>query len=242
MIRKAATELHFVNSKNPLPTVEVHADSMEEAGFDLSQKVSDILARFAAKNPEVRATVNLYGSVSVNFHESAWSEFLGVAGSMKVLEALGAGFSRLPGVKSRYSDYIPSASGIRAFHIEDGLLWEPEDALTWYSNAPAVGDGVEAAGAADDPLDELDDDWDDDSPEEEAVLESEGDDEVVTRIVRKAARYRAARSDAKVGRIRQEIERVFGLPEGSVALRGPDGRPLRSDAMISTLRRRWEEA
>jgi hypothetical protein len=57
----------------------------------------------------------------------------------------------------------------------------------------------------------------------------------------KAGRLRAARADAHVGSIRRRIERVFGLPEGSVALCGPDGKVLRADAKIATLRRRWEQ-
>jgi hypothetical protein len=53
-------------------------------------------------------------------------------------------------------------------------------------------------------------------------------------------RFRAARSDASVGTIARSIEAVYGLPEGSVALRGPGRKVLRSDATIRTLRRRWE--
>ncbi|WP_213779534.1 hypothetical protein [Caballeronia sp. dw_276] len=53
-------------------------------------------------------------------------------------------------------------------------------------------------------------------------------------------RFRAARADASVGSIRRRIERVFGLPDGSVALCGPDGKALRADARIATLRRRWD--
>jgi hypothetical protein len=58
--------------------------------------------------------------------------------------------------------------------------------------------------------------------------------------VKAPGRYRAARADASVGSIRRQIERVFGLPEGSVSLRGPDGKALRSDARIAILRRRWD--
>ena len=55
----------------------------------------------------------------------------------------------------------------------------------------------------------------------------------------KKGRLRAARGDARVGSIRNTIESLFGLPEGSVALVGPDGRALRADAFIRTLRTRW---
>lgn len=53
------------------------------------------------------------------------------------------------------------------------------------------------------------------------------------------ARYRAARGDARVGTIKRKIEEAFGLPSGSIVLIGPDGKSVRADALISTLRRRW---
>ncbi len=55
-----------------------------------------------------------------------------------------------------------------------------------------------------------------------------------------ATRYRAARSDATVATIKAQIEAVFGLPEGSVALLSPDGSKIKSNAKIATLRNRWE--
>ncbi|MOA42066.1 hypothetical protein D3C78_1640890 [compost metagenome] len=95
---------------------------------------------------------------------------------------------------------------------------------------------------ADDPQsieeDEEDEDWE--VEDADAADEQDADPAVVT-AERKAARYRAARSDAKVSSIRAAIEEVFGLPEGSVALCGPDRRALRGDARIRTLRKRWEE-
>ncbi len=107
MLRQPTSALHFVGGNNPLPTVEVHEESVEAAGFSVHQVVTDVLTQFAAQNPEARATVYLYGTVSVNFHERAWSEYLIVAGSQRLLETLATGFSRLAGVKSRVSDYLP---------------------------------------------------------------------------------------------------------------------------------------
>jgi len=53
-------------------------------------------------------------------------------------------------------------------------------------------------------------------------------------------RIRTARSDASVGTITREIERVFNLPEGSVVLARPDGKRKRSDASIASLRSDWD--
>ncbi|MNJ45009.1 hypothetical protein D3C77_400860 [compost metagenome] len=242
MIRKSVSELAFVNSGSPLPTVEVDSHSIEKAGFSISSTVMQVLTRLAEQDASLRATLYMYASASVNFHEPSWSEFLLVAGPRKVLLALGAGFERLPAVKSRFSDYVSSSTALRTFHIEDGLVWEQEDACTWYSNGQRLADMTAETEEADDPQsieeDEEDEDWE--VEDADAADEQDADPAVVT-AERKAARYRAARSDAKVSSIRAAIEEVFGLPEGSVALCGPDRRALRGDARIRTLRKRWEE-
>jgi hypothetical protein len=247
MIKKSVSELAFVNSGSPLPTVEVDSHSIENAGFSIHHTVMQALTRLAEQDAKLRATLYMYASSSFNFHEPSWSEFLLVAGPEKVLLALGAGFERLPAVKSRFSDYVPSSTALRAFHVEDGLVWEQEDACTWYSNGQSLADltaEVEEAEEADDdpqPLeeDEEDEDWD---VEETDAEDKQGADQAVATAERRPARYRAARSDAKVSSIRAAIEEVFGLPEGSVALCGPDRRALRGDARIRTLRKRWEES
>lgn len=239
MIKKSVSELSFVNKGSPLPTVEVDSHSVENAGFSIYRTVMQVLTQLAEQDASLRATLYMYASASVNFREQSWSEFLLVAGPNKVLLALGAGFERLPAVKSRFSDYVSSSIALRTFHVEDGLVWEQEDACTWYSNGQSLADlTAEAEEADDDPelieRDEEDEDWD--------VEDEQGADQAVATAERRAARYRAARSDAKVSSIRAAIEEVFGLPEGSVALCGPDRRALRGDARIRTLRKRWEES
>lgn len=240
MIRKSVSELAFVNSGSPLPTVEVDSDSIENAGFSIHYTVMQVLTRLAKQDASLRVTLYLYVSASINFHEPGLSEFLLVAGPKKVLLALGAGFEQLPAVKSRFSDYVSSASALRAFHVEDGLVWEQEDADTWYSNGQIQADDLteEAEDSPQPPEeDEEDEDWEVDEPEDEQDV-----DQIEVSAERRAARYRAARSDAKVSSIRAAIEEVFGLPAGSVALCGPDRRALRGDARIRTLRKRWEES
>lgn len=246
MIKKSVTELAFVNSKSPLPTVEVDSQSIEDAGFSIYRTVMQVLTQLAEQDASLRATLYMYGTVSVNFREPCWSEFLLVAGPEKVLRALGAGFERLPAVKSRFSDYVPSSAALRTFHVQDGLVWEQEDASTWYSHAQTLADltaEVEEADEADDDgelIEEEDAEETWDTEDQEASDDQEEDSTVVIGN-RKAARYRAARSDAKVSTIRARIEELFGLPEGSVALCGPDGRALRGNALIRTLRKRWDE-
>lgn len=72
----------------------------------------------------------------------------------------------------------------------------------------------------------------------EEELDEEEEEEITPRAKNKC-RQRAARNDARVGSIKTKIETLFGLPEGSVILQGPNGQPLRADAFIRTLRARW---
>lgn len=232
MIRKTIAELAFVNSRLPLPTVEVDANSIGATGLSIHYTVMQVLTQLAEQDRSLRATLYLYASPSVNFHEPSFSEFLLVAGPEKVLLALGAAFKRLPSVKSRFSDHVSSGSALRAFHVEGGWVWEPEDACIWYSNSQRLADLTEEAEQDTQPLEE---DQDDSENAEDTTP-------LVTAAEHKAARYRAARSDAKVSSIRAAIEEVFGLPAGSVALCGPDRRALRGNARIRTLRKRWEES
>lgn len=53
----------------------------------------------------------------------------------------------------------------------------------------------------------------------------------------RARRKNVIRVDASVGSAVREIERVFGLPDGSVRLVNPDGRTARADKAIGSLLR-----
>lgn len=242
MLRRSVTELHFVKTRTPMPTVEVHADSLESQGLIFGLVVEETLASFAKTHPDCVATIYTYGVMSVNFHEKAWSEFLIVAGDQRVLIVLGETFERLNGVKSRFSDCIRPSEGSRAFHIEEGRLWEVEDALNWFAVEPTKKENQDVDEETLESDAVGDDDWGDEDGELASPLGGESEELSTIERVQQPARYRAARSDASVGSIRQEIERVFGLPSGSVAILGPDGRALRSDALIRTVRKRWAEA
>jgi hypothetical protein len=54
-----------------------------------------------------------------------------------------------------------------------------------------------------------------------------------------ARRTRSIRQDSHVGSAEREIERVFGLPEGSVRLVNPDGTNARSDKSVRAFLKAW---
>lgn len=56
-----------------------------------------------------------------------------------------------------------------------------------------------------------------------------------------AKRNNVLKSDASLKTAASVIEKLFGLPEGSVKLVKRDGRKMREDAMVGTLRNHWKE-
>jgi hypothetical protein len=236
MNTKAASELNLKKSSEAIPTVEIDTDSISD--LERLGTIRRTLVSFAAKDPGMRATIYVHATVSFNFHEMTNSDFIGVVGPVSILQALQAELSRLPGARSRLSDYISTRESTMAYHLEYGKVWVPEDALTWSVVEARPEDGVgplqslveddsEVGGAFSETTEE-------DLPEDDDV-------DLKGFRIESPARYRAARADASIGSIKRQIETVFGLPEGSVALCGPDGRALRSDARIATLRRRWDQ-
>jgi hypothetical protein len=249
LIRKPVNELHFVRSREPMSTVEIDLDTLPEESFGYAQLVESALAPLAAADPRISATVYVYQGPSVNFGNYGYSAFFAVAGDRRVLGALYASFSGARGLKTRYSDHIQQSQALCQYHIEEGLLWRPDEGHVWYASTDDEADEGEAEGVEEDEDDvDVDDEgWEEDEADLEGGAALEGsrsgqDVQVAAPPVRTElpARFRAARSDASVGSICRSIEAVFGLPEGSVALRGPEKKALRSDASIRTLRKRWE--
>jgi hypothetical protein len=60
-------------------------------------------------------------------------------------------------------------------------------------------------------------------------------------MAEEAIRYRQLRSDAKIGSVTAELEKTLGLPVGSVQLVKSDGKRIRADATIGTLRAAWDD-
>ena len=230
MIEKPESELSFVTATEPLSTVEVDADSVPRSYFGCDSFIVAALKAFDVKRPGALATVYVLEAGSVNFREPTNSVFFGVAGSQSdtILETILREFKRVPGIRARTSDAIAGSSSNRRFHLQGGAVWVPSDPFKWasYQEEKAV-----------------EQDWGDDDPE--VVETADGDDMPQNGAPQGgrppvAGRIRAARADASVSVIRTTIEKRFGLPEGSVALCGPDGKPLRGNAKIGTLRSRWE--
>lgn len=241
-LERQINELGLLRSRDPHPSVEVNAESRYAAGLDLIDVLEPILARFAEANPAAKATISLYSAFSANFAEGGRSDFLIVEGNSVLLHAVSDAFAAEEDVLSRFGDEIPPIKGQAILHLEDGRCWQVLDAVTWFSNDEEAPAAVVSASWSDGesesidelPADEEGSDWD-------LAPTDNGDDADLATVSARRGRLRAARADARIGTIRQTIERLFGLPEGSVALCGPDRRALRADASIGTLRRRWQD-
>lgn len=55
------------------------------------------------------------------------------------------------------------------------------------------------------------------------------------------SRFRLARNDASIESIQRTIESKFGIPAGSVRLVNPNGRKIRANATVGTLRENWDK-
>jgi len=219
MTKKQLSELSVVHPRAPIPTIEVDFGSCLEELKNYTSFVLRTLSSYAKENPKTRLSIYVYTGPSINFGFPTTSTFFGAAGKDKIiiLNTLMYAYRNIDGIQTRMSDYIDPSIGTCEFHIEDGRIWTQNGDMNWYAESHL-------------------------EPEDEE-LDSHASDECLDDAMASRAaypvRFRAARSDAKVGSIQKSIEDAFGLPEGSVALRGPDKKPLRSDATINTLRKRW---
>ena len=223
MLKRAEDELEFVNSRNPLPTVEVDLDCIPEDVHGYGDLIATAIAPVAGRSPKMRATIYVYQGQSINFHQPTWSAFFGVAGDKKLLDVLLNAFRGAKVANVRFSDYIDPSTATSEFHVQDGQVWRPFESGTWYAESH------EKPNITEEVMTENDD-----------LVSALPETEVVASRPSNPTRFRIARADATVGTIRMKIEEVFGLPEGSVALCGPDRGALRGDATIATLRKRWE--
>lgn len=225
-------DFSFVKGSGAYPTVEVDAQSLEEAGIDfyLDEVCKALEPIKGNKRP---TTIYVLETPSYNFGKAGLSYFIGVAGTDKSLALVSDHFKGLDGVSSRFSEYIPASRASKVVHVEMGEIWVPHEEGAWIAFSSTEQPVLEDLSEEDIEVDEFD------IPDLFNDMQSNDFDEIEK--VTKPLRVRAARKDASVGSVRKTIERIFGLPKGSVLLCGPDRVSLRSDARIGTLRKRWED-
>lgn len=216
-MEKTIDALKIVETNSPMPTIEIDIDSATDDNH--REIIEDSLCSYAEKNPEVTASIYDYISQSVTFGRHTNSIFFVVAQSQALLKYIHSKLEDEHSINIRYGDYMPPSKARLAYHIENGQAWRRDDEVTFtLLGAPEEEEWVD-----------------------EIFEDGQVPDTSTQSNKRQAARTYRARSDASVGSIKSAIETAFGLPEGSVALCGPDGKNLRADAKIRTLRNRWGE-
>ena len=216
-MEKMIDAFKIVETSSPMPSIEIDIDSITDDNHRAI--IEEGLCSYAEKNPTLIASIYDYVSPSVNFGHPKNSVFIVVAQSQALLKYLHANLKADHSINIRYGDYIPPSKARLTYHIEYGQAWRRDDEVTF----TLLGTPYE-------------EEWTDEIFDDDQSL-----DVSTQSNKRPAARTYKARSDASVGSIKSAIEKTFGLPDGSVALCGPDGKHLRSGAKIRTLRNRWEE-
>jgi hypothetical protein len=60
-------------------------------------------------------------------------------------------------------------------------------------------------------------------------------------MAEEAIRYRQLRADAKIAAVTADLERKLGLPFGCIQFVKPNGKRIRTDATVGTLRAEWDD-
>lgn len=130
-LERQAHELNYVLSAEPLPTIEVDVDSLDPHGPSYADIVRKAIAERVAGKPGMRATAYSYFTQSVNFGELTGSEFIMISGPKALYDAVLAAFRAIGKVRCRPSDMLKPELQMAIAHVEDGMVWEPLDAVTW---------------------------------------------------------------------------------------------------------------
>lgn len=131
------TPLKFKRSRLPIETIELDLDSLHRARSGSGFSFIDYpLANYAEEYSDVIATIYTYETFSSNFQPPCNAVFFGVIGNntQKILEIANSTLCSLRGVHVRAGESIRFEEYQRILHIEDGRLWAPYEAGTWYSH------------------------------------------------------------------------------------------------------------
>lgn len=240
MIVRQLTELNVVGIGASVSTFEIDEHEMTAAACGYEELMESVLVPLAAANLGLRASVYGHCGAGVNFRRADCANFFSVAGDRRVFDALFALFRGIEGLSVLSCNHVHPMPGSPQYHLEDGMYWRQEDAGVWYAvEHGSKGSGERLAGEGQETLPRNEPGREDDSPDGR-VGPGANTTAANSSYTEEPLRFQAARSDASIGSIARSIEAVFGLPDGSVALRGPDRKVLRPDATIRTLRRRWK--
>lgn len=223
-----------------VPTVEIDSDSLEERGIYLHlEPLFNFLKNKASLNH--LATIYTAEFESFNFGTPCNSIFISIVGANWLEEILNL-YKSIRGVRARYSDSLDLSEMNCTFQVESGKAWEPYEPEIWKAIESSTSIVNATSKTAFDDADYGEEFIDIENPLESLLPSapfSQDSNKISSDV--KIGRVRRARADASVKSIQKNIERIFGLPIGSVKLTRPSGRAFNEDAKMIDFRNAWEK-
>lgn len=171
---------------------------------------------------------------SVDFGHAGFSVWIACAGSPPMVKACRDLIQELiPSGQLRQDVVHHEQHWSERIRIADGKVWRPVDSVTWKEldcDSLSMEDWIASA---------VEDDGED-AEFEGADAAPSAQDQVEATAPRKRKMY-TARNDVKVSYYQRKVEKMLGLPEGSVKFVNPDRSISSANQLIRSLRSRWEE-
>lgn len=171
---------------------------------------------------------------SVEFGHHGYSVWIACVGSPPMVKACRDLIEEIiPPHSLRKERVARSQHWVERIRLADGRVWVPDDAATWRS-VDVGPQSIEDLEEEPEPL----------SPGRNSDFDQDEETASIVPSTSKSGRTRrthAAHSDVKVSYYQKKIEKMFGLPEGSVKFVNPDGSVSKANQLVGNLRARWEE-
>jgi hypothetical protein len=235
----ARDELKLVKKITEMPSIEVDLASFPDGMKAVKSALKHVLPSFIANKKSIRATLYYYRTASVNFHRHTDSVFIGVAGDKKLLDLVYMALKKSDEENARESDYITPSQSKRFMHIQEGDLWVPCGEGRWSAVEkikpiqPELEQATQLAGSTE---------RQDPSAKTKYTADSENEKQTKPKTPRFPDRDYLAADEDTIKATRAKIASMFGLPESSILLCGPDLEPLRGNTTVATLKKRWRKS
>lgn len=172
---------------------------------------------------------------SVDFGHQGFSIWIACAGSPPMVSACGDLIQELiPSHQLRKCLVDASQRWDERIRMADGKVWRPQDAATWADLADDSDIIDEPSDVSRDDEADEDSDLSSDEPFSEMAAMAEGSRRTLRRT-------NAARGGVKVSYYQKKVEKMLGLPQGSVKFVNPNRTISSANQLIRSLRERWDQ-
>lgn len=231
------------------PCWQIDTDQMPEPLNDGNWEIALAfrLRDVAAANPSGELACFTHAEMSMDFGHPGLSVWLVCSGSPAIIQAAKQAVTETIHATFRRNAILPPGAEWQArMRIAEGQVWEPEDAATWVSifdpsetDVPSEAQTREVTQA----IAEFNEALGDEATAEDETQE-QGDEkfEPIPLLPRRrngGIRQRF-QSNVTLGYYQAKLERLGGMPEGSIRFLNPDGSLAHPSQLVRTLRGRYE--